>query len=102
MGYPLISASLVGEKEGKMKVKLEQRWYLQDGGELVGEEKEKKWNIPVFLAGKGGGEREMVIMGEKEMEVEVEGVGEGWVMVNAGQVSFIFYLLIVFVLFFGF
>jgi len=87
MGYPVVSASFVGDAGAdKVKVKLEQRWYLQDGSSLSEEEEKKMWNIPIFIASQGGEGRKLVIMSEKVMEVEVDTKNpKGWVMLNSGQ-----------------
>merc|ERR1740124_2054073 len=87
MGFPALR--VVGEEWGEKKVKLtlEQSWFLSDGSEYENEEeKGKRWCIPIMTCTEAGVQADTAFLREKTMTIEVplKNAG-GWVKLNAGQ-----------------
>ncbi|KAL7538749.1 hypothetical protein ACHAXR_008772 [Thalassiosira sp. AJA248-18] len=86
MGFPLVTVT--GEKwEGnQVTLTLEQEWFLSDGSPLTGEEKAKKWCIPLLTCTSEGTQKDMIFMREKTATVTIALPSkDGWVKLNAGQ-----------------
>lgn len=86
MGFPIVK--VVGEKweDDKVTLELEQSWFLSDGSELIGSEKEKKWRIPIITCTADGTQQDVTFMREKTASVTIPLPSkDGWVKLNAGQ-----------------
>jgi puromycin-sensitive aminopeptidase len=86
MGFPIVAVTDEKWEDDKITLTLEQSWFLSDGSELTGEEKEKKWCIPIITCTSDGTQQDMTFMREKTATITVPlSSKDGWVKLNAGQ-----------------
>merc|ERR1719469_1264058 len=87
MGFPALR--VVGEEweVDKVRLTVEQSWFLSDGSEYENEEEAgKRWCIPIFTCTEAGTQADTTFLREKTVTIEVPLANEeGWVKLNAGQ-----------------
>jgi len=87
MGFPVLR--VVGEEweVDKVRLTLEQSWFLSDGSDYENEEEAgKRWCIPIFTCTEAGTQADTTFLREKTVTIEVPLANEeGWVKLNAGQ-----------------
>ena len=81
MGFPLITISDVEIKEGNIKFKASQKWYLSDNTTAEGDD-EKLWSVPIIV-GTDSGTQPIQYLNTKSSEFTVK--GNSWMKVNYGQ-----------------
>jgi len=86
MGFPLLRVTDETWSSDSVTLKLDQVWFLSDGGELTEEEKKKKWQIPILTCTESGNQEDIVFMREKNVSITIPlSNKDGWVKLNAGQ-----------------
>ena len=86
MGFPIVTVT--GEKweDNKVTLELEQSWFLSDGTELIDQERQKKWCIPIITCTVEKTQQDVTFMREKSATVTIPLPSkDGWVKLNAGQ-----------------
>jgi len=86
MGFPLIRVTDESWEDDHVTLKIEQSWFLLDGGALSEEEDKKKWTIPLITCTEAGYQEDIIFIREKTATVVIPLKSKSdWVKLNAGQ-----------------